>query len=125
MAEINGTANADELIGTSSDDTISSFAGNDIIRTFTGDDVVDAGSGVDTIIVDHRGDQNRHHALINGGTEGAPGDGVDSADMFLSDTQSTGTSVLDFAGDNVFRMADGKIFEERWFVDTEAWKAAF
>jgi hypothetical protein len=25
----------------------------------------------------------------------------------------------------LFRFKDGKIFEERWFIDTEQWKAAF
>lgn len=43
-------------------------------------------------------------------------------------------SVVDWSCDKIpegtqstvlFRMANGKIFEERWFVDTEEWKAAF
>jgi ketosteroid isomerase-like protein len=25
----------------------------------------------------------------------------------------------------LFRLADGKVYEERWFIDTEQWKAAF
>jgi predicted SnoaL-like aldol condensation-catalyzing enzyme len=25
----------------------------------------------------------------------------------------------------LFRLADGKVYEERWFVDTEQWKSAF
>jgi len=25
----------------------------------------------------------------------------------------------------LFKLTDGKVFEERWFVDTEQWKAAF
>ncbi len=25
----------------------------------------------------------------------------------------------------LFKLADGKVYEERWFVDTEQWKAAF
>jgi hypothetical protein len=25
----------------------------------------------------------------------------------------------------LFRLTDGKVYEERWFVDTEQWKAAF
>ncbi len=25
----------------------------------------------------------------------------------------------------LFRLSDGKVYEERWFVDTEQWKAAF
>ena len=25
----------------------------------------------------------------------------------------------------LFKLRDGKVFEERWFVDTEQWKAAF
>ncbi|MEQ8654603.1 MAG: nuclear transport factor 2 family protein [Kiloniellales bacterium] len=25
----------------------------------------------------------------------------------------------------LFKLADGKVYEERWFIDTEQWKAAF
>lgn len=25
----------------------------------------------------------------------------------------------------LFKLTDGKVFEERWFIDTEQWKAAF
>ena len=43
-------------------------------------------------------------------------------------------SILEWKSDKVpggsqlavlFRFSDGKVYEERWFVDTEQWKAAF
>ena len=43
-------------------------------------------------------------------------------------------SVIEWKSDKVlggsqlavlFRLTDGKVYEERWFVDTEQWKAAF
>ncbi len=43
-------------------------------------------------------------------------------------------SIVDWKSDKVpdgsqlsilFRLKDGKVYEERWFIDTEQWKAAF
>ena len=43
-------------------------------------------------------------------------------------------SIIDWKSDKVpggsqlavlFRLTDGKVYEERWFIDTEQWKAAF
>ena len=72
------------------------------------------------------------NALENIGAALPPGFDITS----LRHVGETGevVSILEWKSDKVpggsqsavlFRLAGGKVFEERWFVDTEQWKAAF
>lgn len=73
-----------------------------------------------------------HQALTNLGAAVPPGFAVTGVRQ-IGDGDEV-VSVLDWTCDKIpggsqstilFRMTGGKIFEERWFVDTEQWKAAF
>ncbi len=73
-----------------------------------------------------------HAALTNLGAAVPPGFEVTGV-REIGDGDEV-VSVVDWKCDKIpdgtqstvlFRMADGKIYEERWFVDTEQWKAAF
>ncbi|WP_294610301.1 nuclear transport factor 2 family protein [Roseovarius sp.] len=73
-----------------------------------------------------------HAALSNLGAAVPPGFTVTGVRQ-VGDGEDV-VSVVDWKSDKIpggtqssvlFRIADGKIYEERWFVDTEQWKAAF
>ena len=73
-----------------------------------------------------------HAALTNLGAAVPPGFEVTGV-REIGDGDEV-VSVVDWKCDKIpdgtqstvlFRMADGKIYEERWFVDTEQWKAAY
>ena len=73
-----------------------------------------------------------HAALTNLGAAVPPGFEVTGV-REIGDGDEV-VSVVDWKCDKIpdgtqstvlFLMADGKIYEERWFVDTEQWKAAF
>lgn len=78
------------------------------------------------------GASNIHAALTNLGAAVPPGFTVTGVRQ-IGDGDEV-VSIVDWKSDKIpdgtqsavlFRMSGGKIFEERWFVDTEAWKAAF
>ena len=78
------------------------------------------------------GASNIHAALSNLGAVVPPGFAVTGVRQ-IGDGDEV-VSVVDWKSDKIpegtqstvlFRMSDGKIYEERWFVDTEQWKAAF
>lgn len=73
-----------------------------------------------------------HAALSNLGAVVPPGFAVTGVRL-VGDGDEV-VSIVDWSCDKIpggtqsavlFRMADGKIFEERWFMDTEEWKSAF
>ena len=73
-----------------------------------------------------------HAALTNLGAVVPPGFAVTGV-RNIGDGDEV-VSVVDWKCDKIpdgtqstvlFRMTGGKIFEERWFMDTEQWKAAF
>ncbi len=72
------------------------------------------------------------NALENLGTALPPGFDITSIRQ-IGDTGEV-VSIVEWKSDKVpagsqlavlFRLSDGKVYEERWFVDTEQWKAAF
>lgn len=73
-----------------------------------------------------------HAALTNLGSVVPPGFAVTGVRQ-IGDGDEV-VSVVDWKSDKIpdgtqstvlFRMTGGKIFEERWYMDTEQWKAAF
>ena len=71
-------------------------------------------------------------ALENLGAALPPGFDITSIRQ-IGDTGEV-VSIVEWKSDKVpagsqlavlFRLSDGKVYEERWFVDTEQWKAAF
>ncbi len=72
------------------------------------------------------------NALENLGAALPPGFDITSIRQ-IGDTGEV-VSIVEWKSDKVpagsqlavlFRLSDGKVYEERWFVDTEQWKAAF
>lgn len=109
-----------ELVAKGDWDTLITDYKDDAILVMPGqDDVIDGASAI-------------HAALTNLGSVVPPGFAVTGVRQ-IGDGDEV-VSVVDWKCDKIpggtqstvlFRMTAGKIYEERWFMDTEQWKAAF
>lgn len=109
-----------ELVAKGDWDTLITDYKDEAILVMPGqNDVIDGASAI-------------HVALTNFGSVVPPGFAVTGVRQ-IGDGDEV-VSVVDWKCDKIpngtqstvlFRIADGKIYEERWFMDTEQWKTAF